>query len=149
MSRYVSTKTYDHNEGLSCVFRRWQSTGRDRFLHGYNIQVKLVFEVQGLDEQGYALDFEMLEPIKAFLKDSFSHRVLIAADDPELESFKDLQSKGIIDLRICEGVGLERFGEHIWHHVNGHLNETGLFPRVNIRTVEVREHQGNSHLFLF
>ena len=105
--------------------------------------------MQELDEKEYALDFNLLDPIRDYLRDRFDHKVVVSSDDPELETFRDLGEKGIIDLSICDGVGLEKFAEQIWHCVSGYVHDNNLVPRVMIRTVEVREHQGNSHLFLF
>jgi 6-pyruvoyltetrahydropterin/6-carboxytetrahydropterin synthase len=149
MGRFVSTKTYDHNEGLTCAFRQWKSKTDKRFLHGFSLHVKMVFECVELDEADVALDLNTLGEIEKFLHERFDHTTCVAEDDPELETFKLLDSKGAIQLRILPGVGCERFAELIWHHVNGCLQNAGLTPRINIRTVEVREHQANSQLFLF
>ena len=47
---YYSTKTYDHNEGLSCAFRQWRAEDSHcRFIHGYAIAVSLTFGCKELE----------------------------------------------------------------------------------------------------
>ena len=39
-----STKTYGHEEGLSCCFRQWRAThSHCRLLHGYALSFRLTF----------------------------------------------------------------------------------------------------------
>ena len=45
MAKFLSTKTYGNDRGLSCVFRQWRSThSHCSLLHGYSIGIKLIFE---------------------------------------------------------------------------------------------------------
>ncbi len=45
MAKYLSTKTYGNDRGLSCCFRQWRSThSHCSLLHGYSIGIKLIFE---------------------------------------------------------------------------------------------------------
>jgi 6-pyruvoyltetrahydropterin/6-carboxytetrahydropterin synthase len=148
MGKYITTKTYDHNAGLTCAWRNWKAKSKARFLHGYSLHVKIVLAVTMLDETGRALDLDDMEEIDSWLKETFSHTTCIAEDDPRLTDFQRLHSYGVIDLRIMSGVGMERFAETIWHRVRGWLCERDLESRVSVRTVEVMKHPANSGLYL-
>ena len=88
---YYSTKTYDHNEGLSCAFRQWKAThSHCRWIHGYALAVKFTFGAHKLDDRNWVQDFGGLKDIKQWLKQMFDHTLCISEDDPELDKFKDI-----------------------------------------------------------
>lgn len=141
---YYSTKTYDHNEGLSCAFRQWRAThSHCRWIHGYALAVKFTFGANDLDNRNWVQDFGGLKEIKAWLKQQFDHTLVVAEDDPELEKFKELEKNDIVDLRIIPAVGCEKFAEYIFDHVDPIIKKESK-DRVWVESVEVREHNGNS-----
>lgn len=148
MAKIYSTKTYDHNEGLSCAFRQWRAShSHCHFLHGYALRFRFVFASLKLNETNWVFDFGGLKPVKQWLKDQFDHTTCVAADDPDLETFKELHEKGIIDLRILErGVGCERTAEYVGNYVDAWVRkETN--QRVWLHSAEVSEHEGNSAIW--
>lgn len=148
MGKYITTKIYDHNSGFTCAWRMWRSKNRSRFLHGYSLSIKLVFEIISLDDATRGLDLENMEELESWLKETFSHTTCIAEDDPRLTDFQRLHSFGVIDLRIMSGVGREKFAEAIWHRTRGWLKEKSIDSRVLIKTVEVLETPSSSGLYL-
>ena len=46
---YKSTKTHGHAIGLSAAFRQWRADSHCKYLHGYALAVKFVFEAGELD----------------------------------------------------------------------------------------------------
>ena len=144
---WLSTKTYGHNEGLSCAFRQWRATGSHcRFLHGYAIGVRFVFTSKTLDDRNWIMDFGGLKDLKKWLHDTFDHKTLVAQDDPALETFKDLYAAGIVDLVILENVGCEKFAETIWHKASEIVSQATQ-GRVSVVSCEVMEHAGNSAIY--
>ena len=144
---YYSTKTYDHNEGLSCAFRQWRAAhSHCRLIHGYALSIKFVFGAHTLDDRNWVQDFGGLKDIKAWLKENFDHTLVVAEDDPELETFKSLEDKDIVDLRIIPGVGCEKFAEYVYNHVSK-IIEQSSGSRVWLDSVEVREHGANSAIY--
>lgn len=141
---FRSTKTYGHNEGLSCVFRQWGATDSHcRLLHGYALAFTLVFVATELDERNWCFDFGGLKPVRAWLHQMFDHTFLVAQDDPELESFRAMDARGILDLRVLPAAGCEAIARLVFDHVAGFLRDaTGT--RVRIERVDVAEHSGNS-----
>jgi 6-pyruvoyltetrahydropterin/6-carboxytetrahydropterin synthase len=141
---YYSTKTYDHNEGLSCAFRQWRAAhSHCRWIHGYALSVKLTFGAHTLDDRNWVQDFGGLKEIKTWLKSMFDHTLCIAEDDPELEKFKELHIKDLCDLRIVPAVGCEKFAELIYDHVSKIVNN----DRIWLDSVAVKEHSGNGAIF--
>ena len=93
MPKYQSTKTYGNDRGLSCCFRQWKANhSHCSTLHGYSLGFKFVFESETLDEKNWCFDFGGMKPVKAYLDYMFDHTVLVAEDDPALETFKTLAS---------------------------------------------------------
>jgi len=133
-----------HSVGLSCCFRQWRAQSHCRFLHGYSLRVRAVFESDELDIRNWIVDFGSLKSFKGWLEDTFDHKTLVAADDPEFAMFKVLEQEGLIQLRVVEATGCEAFARLIFEYLKAWLQDNGYCPRVRLTTVEVSEHEGNS-----
>ncbi len=144
---YRSTKSYDHNEGLSCCFRQWRAGhSHCRLIHGYALAFKFVFATHQLDERNWCYDFGGMKPVKAWLHEMFDHTMVVAEDDPELATFRKLAADGLVDLRVMPAVGCEATAKFTFDHVAPTIaTETG--DRVWLESVEVREHAGNSAIY--
>ena len=152
MGKFQSTKVFD---GFSTCFRQWKAkTTHCKFLHGYGVSFKLTFEGD-LDNRNWVWDFggmkravgkiDNMSP-KEWFDYMFDHTVVMAEDDPALDSFRRLGAKGIIQLRIIPAVGAEKFAEYIYDKVNPFiLSETN--ERVRIARVEFKEHNKNSAIY--
>lgn len=140
--QFTSTKTFGHNEGLSCCFRQWRAEhSHCKLLHGYAISVKLIFKGP-LDERNWVADFGGFKSTKEWLKQMFDHTTIIALDDPAGEAFQQLHDLGLIRLVRMPAVGCEAFAYYIMKTlINGVLPEE---LRNRLAMVEVREHEGNS-----
>ena len=157
--RYLSTKTYTHSQGLSCSFRQWRAQSHCRHIHGYALEIEIVFGCLELDERGWVVDFGGLKPLKAWIERHFDHTTLIAKDDPKLDVFKQLHKEDLIDLVIVDCVGVEAFSELIYNiattllykdcfdHNQDGSHETGT--RCWVERVAVREHAGNSAVTVY
>ena len=151
-TKFQSTKIFD---GFSTVFRQWRADGTHcQFLHGYGISFKITFEGE-LDEKNWVWDFGGMKRAKGtidgmnpkvWMDYMFDHTTIIAEDDPQLEFFKDMHSKGIIQLRIIPATGAEQFAKYIYDKVNKFvLEETN--NRVRVTQVEFKEHNKNSAIY--
>jgi 6-pyruvoyltetrahydropterin/6-carboxytetrahydropterin synthase len=114
------------------------------------------------------MDFGGLKAFKEWADWQFDHTTVVASDDPHLDKFKILAKMGkqdqggLLDLRIVEAVGCEKFAELAyrtmaeilqayqdgsgWTHPDGRVFES-RYPvgaDVRVRSVEVFEHAGNS-----
>jgi 6-pyruvoyltetrahydropterin/6-carboxytetrahydropterin synthase len=142
---YQSTKIIELG---SCAFRQWRAThSHCRFLHGYQLKAKLWFGASSLDDKNWCVDFGGLKELKAKLQHVFDHTTTVAADDPELATFKELDKKGIIQLRVLEkGVGIERVAETVYSIANSYIKSL-TNERCWVDKVEVFEHEENSATF--
>ncbi len=141
------TKTYGHEQGLSCAFRQWQARhSHCRFLHGYALAFRFTFAARTLDDRGWCIDFGGLKPLRLWLHTMFDHTLLVASDDPDLNAFTALQTAGLAQLRVVEAVGCEAFAALAHHWAAGFLaGETA--GRVIVERVEVSEHPANAASF--
>jgi 6-pyruvoyltetrahydropterin/6-carboxytetrahydropterin synthase len=144
---YISSKTYNHNIGLSCAFRQWRAKhSHCKYLHGYALSVRLNFKGI-LNDRNWVYDFGDLKFVKDFLENTFDHKTVVAEDDPEIESFQELQKKGLIQLVVIPHVGCEKFAEYICKKIAPQI-EVNSNERVKLMSVEVREHSGNSAIYI-
>ena len=129
MGKYQSTKLFD---GFSCVFRQWKAEGTHcKYVHGYGVSFKVWFEGQ-LDEKNWVWDFGGMKRAKgtidgmnpkAWMDYMFDHTMIVAEDDPFLESFKLMDRAGAAQVRILPAVGAEKFAEYIFHKLQEFINE--------------------------
>ncbi len=141
--KYRSTKTFGNDRGLSCCFRQWRATSHCRLLHGYALGVHLEFEADELDERHWVYDFGNMRRIRGYLDDLFDHKLIIAADDPEIEAFKALHDKGLCSLRVLTAVGCEAFALLLFETFSPWVEEESQ-GRVRLVEVKVFEHAANA-----
>ena len=56
--------------------------------------------------------------IKEHMNFMFDHTTVVAKDDPELEMFEELANKGLIQLRVLDHVGCEKFAQYVYDYIN-------------------------------
>lgn len=152
MGKYQSTKVFD---GFSCVFRQWRADGTHcKFLHGYGVSFKVWFEGD-LDQRNWVWDFGGMKRAKgtidgmnpkAWMDYMFDHTMIIAEDDPFIESFKLMGQAGAAQVRILPAVGAEKFAEYVYNKLQEFIH-TETDGRVKIIRVEFMEHGKNSAIY--
>jgi 6-pyruvoyltetrahydropterin/6-carboxytetrahydropterin synthase len=132
----------------SCAFRQWRADhSHCSYIHGYQLKAKFWFAGSSLDEKNWICDFGGLKDLKAKLHHVFDHTLCIAADDPCLDIFKELESKSAVQLRIFEkGVGIERAAE-LCFNIAASLITEKYGDRCWVEKVEVFEHEDNSAIY--
>ena len=149
MGKHQSSKVFD---GFSTVFRQWKAKETHcKFLHGYGISFKVYFEGE-LDHRNWVWDFGGMKRAKtqidgmspkAWMDYMFDHTVIMAEDDPEIETFKYMDVKGLIQLRIIPATGAEKFAEYIYDKLNDFVHEE-TEGRVRVTKVKFMEHGKNA-----
>lgn len=152
MGKYQSTKLFD---GFSCVFRQWRAEGTHcRFIHGYGISFRVWFEGE-LDVRNWVWDFGGMKRAKgtidgmnpkAWMDYMFDHTMIVAEDDPFIESFKLMDRAGAAQVRILPAVGAEKFAEYVFSKLQEFVS-TETDNRVNITRVEFLENNRNSAIY--
>jgi 6-pyruvoyltetrahydropterin/6-carboxytetrahydropterin synthase len=150
--KFQSTKIFD---GYSTVFRQWRAEDTHcRFLHGYGISFKIVFEGE-LDARNWVWDFGGMKRAKntidgmnpkAWMDYMFDHTYLIAKDDPFLPKALEMHAAGVAQVRILPATGAEKFAEYIYNKVSQFI-ELETEGRVKVISVEFKEHHKNSAIY--
>ena len=149
MGNFISTKVFD---GFSTVFRQWKAEDTHcRFLHGYGISFKVYFEGE-LDHRNWVWDFggmkraktliDNMQP-KAWMDYMFDHTLIVAKDDPYYDKFMKMDDDGIIQVRVIEATGAEKFAEYIYNKLNDFVHEE-TEGRVRVTKVKFMEHGKNA-----
>lgn len=144
---YLSTKTYGHEIGLSCVFRQWKANSHCNQLHGYALAFRFVFEATELDYRNWVVDFGGLKGLKMSLQHHFDHKTVVAQDDPKRAELEALHQLGIADVVIVPAVGCEKFAELASELATEELKALGIAERVRVVEVECSEHGANSAIY--
>jgi len=152
MGKFQSTKVFD---GFSCVFRQWKAeTTHCKYVHGYGVSFKVWFEGD-LDERNWVWDFGGMKRAKTqidgmsakeWMDYMFDHTMIIAEDDPFIESFKLMDQAGAAQVRILPAVGAEKFAEYIYNKLQEFVN-TETEGRVKVVQVQFMENQRNSAIY--
>ena len=75
--------------------------------------------------------------------DRFDHRVLVAQDDPEIDTFMRLSQIGVARIIVVGGVGCEAFARQMFEVAQSVVND----ERVRVVSCECYEHDGNSAIY--
>jgi 6-pyruvoyltetrahydropterin/6-carboxytetrahydropterin synthase len=140
---FKSTKRFT---GFPCTHRQWRAESHCKFVHGYSREFFFEFAAQELTKEGWVVDFGGLKQVKQFLDHTFDHTFLVAQDDPELETFKALDARGTIMLRVLPNPGMEGTALFVYQEASKIL-ESLYGKRAWITKVEVRENEKNSAIF--
>jgi 6-pyruvoyltetrahydropterin/6-carboxytetrahydropterin synthase len=142
-ANFLSTKRFS---GFPCTHRQWRSDAHCKFVHGYSREFYFKFACAELSHEGWVVDFGGLKSVKTWLEHMFDHTFLASNDDPFIETFRELDSEGVIQLRTMPNVGMEGTAEYVFQHVNAMIQElTG--GRAWVALVEVRENEKNSAIY--
>lgn len=141
--KYVSTKRYPDLGPVA--YRQWRADSHCNQIHGYSLSFYFEFEADTLDARNWVMDFGGLRPLKDLLEEWFDHTLLVAQDDPEIETFRELGRKKMAQIREVEKTGCEGIADFLYNYINEiFLKDYGEGDRIWCRKIEVREHANNS-----
>ena len=83
---------------------------------------------------------------KAWMDYMFDHTMIVAEDDPFIESFKLMDRAGAAQIRIIPAVGAEKFAEHVFNKLQEFIH-TETEGRVRVVRVDFMEHGRNSAIY--
>jgi 6-pyruvoyltetrahydropterin/6-carboxytetrahydropterin synthase len=143
--KYVSTKEYV--DEFPCAYKQWKADTHCRLNHGYSFTIKFYFGANQLDRRGWVMDYGGLRELKEILKQQFDHCTLIAADDPDLPKYQQLEQDKILKLTVLPAMGCELIADMLYKFVNyvyipDYLGASEA-ERIWCYRVEVRETQNN------
>lgn len=137
---YRSTKRFSN---FPCTHRQWKADSHCKYVHGYSREFYFEFACRERTKEEWIVDFGGLKKVKAWLDEMFDHTFLASQDDPFLETFKDLEKKGVIQLRVLPNIGMEGTAEYVFEKVDLMIQEM-TNKRAWLTKVEVRENEKNS-----
>ena len=141
---FTSTKRF---VGFPCTHRQWLADSHCKFIHGYSREFYFEFQSSELTKEGWVVDFGGLKEVKDWLDDMFDHTFLASENDPHMELFKEMNEKGIIQLRVLPNVGMEGTAKYVFEKVNSMIKKQ-TNNRAWVKLVEVRENEKNSAIYL-
>jgi 6-pyruvoyltetrahydropterin/6-carboxytetrahydropterin synthase len=153
--KFLSTKTFGHELGLSAVFRQHRAVhSHCSLLHGYALSFKFTFACTTLDERNWVQDFGGLKGLKELLQRTFDHKLVVAEDDPLKDEFGALAGLGAASVVVMPAVGCEAFAEYaftlardyMWNKCKG--LPTDKRHRVKVVSCECSEHGANSAIYV-
>ena len=149
---YKSTKLFD---GFSCCFRQWKAeTTHCKYLHGYGVSFRVTFDGR-LDHRNWVWDFGGMKRAKTLIDGRspkewmdymFDHTIIVAEDDPYINTLQQLDNAGIAQVRIVTATGAEKFAEFIFKKLNTFVR-TETKERVHVKRVEFMEHNKNTAIY--
>lgn len=128
--------------GSTC-FRNHKADTHCKYLHGHNLSFKFTFASHSLDDVNWVIDFGDLKDLRQELEVWFDHTTIIAADDPHLEEFTALESKGAIRLIVIPAISCEIFAKLAFNLAERVVNRRGK-DNVMLLRCEVWESGKNS-----
>ena len=141
---FTSTKRFI---GFPCTHRQWLADSHCKYIHGYSREFYFEFQSNELTKEGWVVDFGGLKEIKKWLDDMFDHTFLASETDPHLDLFREMDGKGIIQLRVLPNVGMEGTAKYVFEIVNRMIKKQ-TSDRAWLKLVEVRENEKNSAIYL-
>jgi len=88
-----------------------------------------------------------LKDLKKLLEDMFDHTLIVAQDDPDMETFKLLEEKKMAKIIVLPALGCEALSDMLYKYINGvyipDMWGPGEAKRLWCYRVEVRETQSN------
>ena len=143
--KYTSTKEYV--DAFPVAYRQWRSDSHCNLIHGYAFSMKFYFGTNDLDVRNWAADYGGLKELKAFLENLFDHTLLVAEDDPNMDVYKEMESRKMVKLTVLPALGCEALADMLYKYVNGvyipDMWGPGEADRLWCYRVEVRETQSN------
>ncbi len=112
---YTCTKQYYN---LPCAHRQHKHEGHCSKIHGYSRSFKFYFACKELDANGFVFDFGDLKELKQHLDYMCDHTLLINEEDPHLDLFKEMDRKGLCQLRVVKHCGAEGMAQYFFDYAN-------------------------------
>ena len=139
----MKNRSYKQFTGFSTAFRQWKADSHCSLIHGYALCFKVWFEGE-LDDKGWVIDFGCFKRngVKDWFKHMFDHTTVVAKDDPYLKHFQELHNSDLIQLRILDDVGCEKFAEYVFNYLDEKI-KIDTNGRVKVHKVQCWEHGEN------
>jgi 6-pyruvoyltetrahydropterin/6-carboxytetrahydropterin synthase len=143
VSQLVCTKAYS---GIPFAHRAPFHDGHCRLVHGHNWDFVFTFKSVTPDCNNFVFDFGKLKDLKAKLNE-LDHALIIAYNDPALETFFELEKDDLCKLVILPSTSCEGIAEYFLNVANDIANRNSS-GRVKCIKCTVIEDENNSATYV-
>lgn len=141
---FTSTKSYYN---YPCAHRQFRHDGNCAKIHGYSRSFHFVFGAKTMTKEGFIVDYGDLDELKNHLDYMYDHTLVLDADDPFLETFRELEAQGVCDIRIHPlGPGMEGTAHYLCEWADDYIRKKTK-GRAWVISVEARENDKNSSIY--
>ena len=141
---FQSTKSYYN---YPCAHRQFRHDGACAKIHGYSRSFHFTFGCKTLTKEGFVVDYGDLKYLKNHLDFMYDHTLILDQDDPYMDTFKELESVGVCDIRIQPlGPGMEGTAHYLCEWTDSWLRKKTK-GRAWVLSVEARENDKNSSIY--
>lgn len=132
--------------GFPFAHRNWRTSTHCRHVHGYGRSFTFEIECDRLDEDGWILDFGGFREIRKELEKQFDHTLVLAADDPMLPKFRELEHNDACRLTVVPTMTTEALCEYVGNLAQSIIDQSdhNLARGVRVSAVECRENEKNA-----
>lgn len=117
--------------------------GHCKLIHGHDWKFEVEFAAATLDENGFVIDFGKMKFVKEFLAERFDHTLVLPLNDPEFDTFQQLQEKGLAKLTLLAEASAEGLADYLFQAIDELAGEA-TSERVGVVRVTVYEDEKNS-----
>lgn len=139
-------------EQVPICYRIWRSHDAfDRSLRPRVFDIKISFESHTLDSDQRVLSSrsDFIKNLETMIATNFTHKTVIEDSDPDVDIFKQLHDRGLLDIVIVPNqVGAESFAHGIFNWIKAYLIDSNMITRVDVRTVDVVESRNNTAVYV-
>jgi len=141
---FTSTKSYYN---YPCAHRQYRHDGNCAKIHGYSRSFHFIFGAKTMTKEGFIVDYGDLDELKQHLDYMYDHTLVLDADDPHMDTFRELEKVGVCDIRIHPlGPGMEGTAHYLCEWADEYLRKKTK-GRAWVISVEARENDKNSSIY--
>lgn len=147
--KHIRELAFGELRGFSCAYRNHTSEelhDESPMLHGYSLS--FFFRFMSNDPE-IMTDYlpQKMEWMGQFLEEIFRNTVIVAHEDPLLDSFLALEKAGACELRMIDGVGAEAFAKTLYEDFAPTVKEVSV-GSIALFEVKVRENGNYTASFI-
>jgi len=140
---YVINKRF---KGYPFAHRQWKHRGHCKLVHGHNWDFEVCIGCTRLDDNGFVFDFGKFKDFKKWLELNFDHTCVINEDDPQIQTFQNMDRIGLLDLRKIKSCSSEGIAKYIYEQLQSNFEKRRDCAErgIKIRYVRVFEDHKNT-----
>ena len=147
---FVRELAFGELRGFSCAYRQYLNEEMRGFespmLHGYALSFFFRFASNDPEIMTDYLPQKMAW-IEQYLEEIFRNTVIVAHEDPLLDSFLELEKAGACELRMIDKVGASAFAKVLYDEIASTVKEVSVGSIV-LFEVKVRENGNYTAAFI-